>query len=163
VALGFSGAGIGNLTALEPYRPVFIGGALVAVVLAYRRIYRPVAVCEPGEVCAAPQARSANKMIFWGGGIGRGSRRLPLHSSFHCSTEKGTVMKKFVTLSVSGMTCADCASHVEKALQKVEGVEKTRVNYDKKEAVVTYDNAKTGVEALTKATDGAGYPSEVRK
>ena len=38
-------------------------------------------------------------------------------------------MKKFVaaktiTLSVSGMTCAGCAGHVEKALQKVEGVEK---------------------------------------
>jgi mercuric ion binding protein len=34
---------------------------------------------------------------------------------------------------------------------------------DKKEAVVTYDDAKTGVEALTKATDGAGYPSEVKQ
>ena len=66
LALGFGGAGIGNLTALEPYRPVFIGGALVALVLAYRRIYRPLAVCKPGEVCAAPQARSAYKMIFWG-------------------------------------------------------------------------------------------------
>jgi periplasmic mercuric ion binding protein len=77
-------------------------------------------------------------------------------------------MKKFVaaktiTLSVSGMTCAGCAGHVEKALQKVEGVEKTEVNYDKKEAVVTYDDAKTGVEALTKATDVAGYPSEVKQ
>jgi mercuric ion binding protein len=81
---------------------------------------------------------------------------------FHCSTKKGTVMKKFVTLSVSGMTCAGCASHVEKALQKVEGLEKTEVNYDKKEAVVTYDNAMTGIEALTKAIDGAGYPSEVK-
>jgi mercuric ion binding protein len=77
-------------------------------------------------------------------------------------------MKKFVaaktiTLSVSGMTCAGCAGHVEKALQKVEGVEKTEVNYDTNEAVVTYDDAKTGVEALTKATEGAGYPSEVKK
>jgi periplasmic mercuric ion binding protein len=79
------------------------------------------------------------------------------------SSKKGTVMKKFVTLSVSGMTCADCASHVEKALQKVEGVEKTDVNYDKKEAVVTYDDTKSGVEALTKATKGAGYPSEVKQ
>jgi mercuric ion transport protein len=66
VALGFSGAWIGNLTALEPYRPVIMGGALVALVLAYRRIYRPVAACGPGEVYAAPQARSAYKMIFWG-------------------------------------------------------------------------------------------------
>ena len=63
---GSSGAWIVNLTALEPYRPVFIGGALVALVLAYRRIYRPVAACEPGEACAAPQSRSAYKMIFWG-------------------------------------------------------------------------------------------------
>jgi periplasmic mercuric ion binding protein len=37
------------------------------------------------------------------------------------------------------------------------------VNYGKNEAVVTYDNAKTGVEALIKATDGAGFPSEVKK
>ena len=66
MALGFSGAGIGNLTALEPYRPAFIGGARVALFLAYRRIYCPVAACKPGEVCAAPQARSASKMIFWG-------------------------------------------------------------------------------------------------
>jgi periplasmic mercuric ion binding protein len=72
-------------------------------------------------------------------------------------------MKKFVTLSVSGMTCDDCASHVEKALQKVEGVQKAEVDYGKKEAVVIYDDAKTGGQALTKATDGAGYPSEVKK
>jgi mercuric ion transport protein len=65
VAHGFSGAWIGNLAALEPYRSAFIGGARVALILAYRRIYRPVAACEPGEVCAAPHARSAYKMIFW--------------------------------------------------------------------------------------------------
>ena len=31
IALGFSGAWIGNLTVLEPYRPIFIGVALVAL------------------------------------------------------------------------------------------------------------------------------------
>ncbi|MBL7590294.1 mercuric transporter MerT family protein, partial [Escherichia coli] len=31
VALGFSGAWIGNLTVLEPYRPIFIGAALIAL------------------------------------------------------------------------------------------------------------------------------------
>src|SRR6266478_2401528 len=34
VALGSSGAWIGNLTLLEPYRPFFIGGALVALFFA---------------------------------------------------------------------------------------------------------------------------------
>lgn len=65
VALGLSGAWIGNLTLLEPYRPIFIGAALVALFFAYRRIYRPVADCKPGEVCALPQVRRSYKVLFW--------------------------------------------------------------------------------------------------
>ena len=49
VTLGFSGAWIGNLTVFEPYRPIFIGAALVALFFAWRRIVRPTAACKPGE------------------------------------------------------------------------------------------------------------------
>jgi len=66
-----------------------------------------------------------------------------------------------VTLSVPGMTCAACPITVKKALNGVAGVTKADVNYEKKEAVVTYDDTKTNVEALTKATADAGYPSTV--
>jgi mercuric ion transport protein len=65
VALGFSGAWIANLTALEPYRPLFVGVALVAMVLAWRKIYRPAKSCEPGDICAAPRVQTAYKVIFW--------------------------------------------------------------------------------------------------
>lgn len=65
VAIGISGAWIGNLTALEPYRPIFIGSALVALFFAWRSIFRPVQACGPGEVCAVPQARTTYKLIFW--------------------------------------------------------------------------------------------------
>jgi len=65
IALGVSGAWIGNLTALEPYRPIFIGVALVALFFAWRRIYRPAEKCQPGEVCAIPRFRVAYKVIFW--------------------------------------------------------------------------------------------------
>ncbi|MGV7242064.1 mercuric ion transporter MerT [Caballeronia sp. M23-90] len=65
VALGVSGAWIGNLTLLEPWRPVFIGAALVALFFAGRHIFRPAAACRPGEVCAIPQVRAAYKLIFW--------------------------------------------------------------------------------------------------
>ncbi len=63
VALGFSGAWIGNLTVLEPYRPLFIGVALVALLFAWRRIFRPASACKPGEVCAIPQVRATYKLI----------------------------------------------------------------------------------------------------
>ena len=65
VALGFSGAWIGNLTRLEPFRPIFIVAALVAMYFAYRRIYRPVVQCTPGEVCALSATQRAYKVIFW--------------------------------------------------------------------------------------------------
>lgn len=65
VGLGFSGAWIGNLTALEPYRPLFIGTALVAMFFAWRRIFRPMTACKPGEVCAIAQVRTTYKLMFW--------------------------------------------------------------------------------------------------
>ena len=65
VTLGFSGAWIGNLTRFEPFRPIFIAAALVAMFFAYRRIYRPAAECKPGEVCALPAAKRTYKVIFW--------------------------------------------------------------------------------------------------
>ncbi len=64
VALGLSGAWIGNLTLLEPYRPFFIGGALVALFFAGRRIFRPARSCQPGEVCAVPRTRRIYKIVF---------------------------------------------------------------------------------------------------
>src|SRR5258708_3334706 len=64
VALGVSGAWIGNLTRLEPYRPLFIAGALVALLFAGRRIFRPAHACQPGEVCAVPATRRIYKILF---------------------------------------------------------------------------------------------------
>ena len=65
VLLGFSGAWIGNLTLLEPYRPTFIGAALLAMFFAWRGIFRPAQDCKPGQVCAIPRVRAAYKLIFW--------------------------------------------------------------------------------------------------
>ncbi|HET9239243.1 MAG TPA: mercuric ion transporter MerT [Oligoflexus sp.] len=65
VTLGFSGAWIGNLTVLEPYRPLFIVAAIIALLLAWKRIYRPRPECKPGEVCAVPSVQKTYKVIFW--------------------------------------------------------------------------------------------------
>ena len=70
---------------------------------------------------------------------------------------------KTVTLSVPGMTCAACPITVKKALTKVDGVQKAEVSYEKREAVVTFDDAKTNADALTKAIANAGYPSSVKQ
>lgn len=63
--LGVSGSWIGNLTLLEPYRPVFVLLVLTLFGFAGWKLYRPVADCKPGIACAVPQARKRRRVIFW--------------------------------------------------------------------------------------------------
>lgn len=64
MALGISGAWIGNLAMLEPYRPIFIAAASGALFLAWRRIWRGLGECPPGTVCAVPQVNRAYRLFF---------------------------------------------------------------------------------------------------
>lgn len=64
ITLGFSGAWISKLTVLEPYQPIFIGAALVALFFAGKRIWRPATQCAPGQVCALPRVRRAYQLLF---------------------------------------------------------------------------------------------------
>jgi len=64
VSVGLGGAWVSNLHVLEPFKPLFLGVALVAMVLAYRKIFRPVGDCKPGQVCALPKTRLIYKIVF---------------------------------------------------------------------------------------------------
>ena len=65
LALGIGGAWISYLTALEPYRPIFIGAALVFWGLALRKLYLVPQACAPGEACAVPARRRNQRITFW--------------------------------------------------------------------------------------------------
>ncbi|MGE5274626.1 MAG: heavy metal translocating P-type ATPase [Verrucomicrobiota bacterium] len=59
-------------------------------------------------------------------------------------------------LPIEGMTCASCASRIERKLNKLEGVEAT-VNYASEEASVSYDPARIDMNDLVGAVEAAGY------
>jgi mercuric ion transport protein len=69
LSLGISGAWIGNLTSLEPYRPIFIVLTLIFVGLAFRKLYLVPQTCsqtcnsEAG--CTADRTRKSQRLIFW--------------------------------------------------------------------------------------------------
>ena len=67
--------------------------------------------------------------------------------------------EKTVTLAVKNMYCAACPHTVKSSLERVPGVVKVTVSYKDKTAIVTYDDTKADVKALTAATTSAGYPS----
>lgn len=68
LSLGVGGAWVSNLTALEPYRPVFIVLACAMLVIAYFQLYETEEnqACEEGKVCAEPATRRLYKKLFWG-------------------------------------------------------------------------------------------------
>lgn len=65
LALGISGAWISTLTALEPFRPIFIGLTLLFLGLSFRRLYLIPQACAPGTPCADPRTVKRQRLIFW--------------------------------------------------------------------------------------------------
>jgi mercuric ion binding protein len=70
--------------------------------------------------------------------------------------------ERTVTLAVQNMYCSACPHTVKSSLQSVPGVKAVSVSYQDKTAVVTFDDERTNVKALTAATTNAGYPSALK-
>ena len=65
LVLGISGAWIGSLTALEPYRPIFIGVTLLFLGFAFYRLYLARPACSPESACANPRTLNRQRLAFW--------------------------------------------------------------------------------------------------
>lgn len=66
ISLGVSGAWIGGLTALEPYKPVFVGIAVIFLAAGFWHVYfRKPAPCEDGTYCARPESSLVTKTALW--------------------------------------------------------------------------------------------------
>src|SRR5437763_324574 len=61
--------------------------------------------------------------------------------------------------NISGMDCASCVAHVEKAVRKLGGVESSQVNLARGRALVKFDPEKTNPREIASAITSAGYPA----
>ncbi len=64
-SLGISGAWIGNLTALAPYKPIFIVLTLGFLGYGYWLVYRKPKACTDGAACARPLPNRLVKSALW--------------------------------------------------------------------------------------------------
>jgi mercuric ion binding protein len=68
-----------------------------------------------------------------------------------------------VVVDLQNIQCYGCLLTVKRALEKVSGVEETKMDLEHKTATVKFDPSKTNPDELIKATEEAGFPSTVRK
>src|SRR5690606_13725521 len=65
--------------------------------------------------------------------------------------------KEHVNLPILGMTCANCAVTVERALKRTEGVDEALVNLSSERVAVTFDSDQTVLNNLVSSIQNAGY------
>jgi Cu+-exporting ATPase len=70
---------------------------------------------------------------------------------------------KRIDLSVTGMSCASCASRIQEALNRLTGVEGASVNFAAEKATVFFNPSKTGIEDFIKTIKDQGYGVSVSK
>jgi Cu+-exporting ATPase len=64
---------------------------------------------------------------------------------------------QFLGIGIDGMTCASCATRVEKALLKLPGVDAAVVNLASERAEVRYSRDQTSVDEILSTVSGIGY------
>lgn len=62
-----------------------------------------------------------------------------------------------ITIPIQGMTCAACATRIDKVIRKLDGVSDVNVNLATEKATVNYDPGKVRISAIKQAIEKAGY------
>ncbi|MCH8121793.1 MAG: cation transporter [Bacteroidetes bacterium] len=165
VSAGFGGAWLSNLTALEPYRPIFILAALLFLGMAFWKRYKssndPDCECEPAKnprsgrvlLLVGTIATSALIISPWFLSAVSPSSAIATHSV----DPSGHVLE--VVLEVDGMTCETCPATVKMALERIDGVLEANVSYEPPLATVRFDGFAVSLDDLTRATSNVGFPS----
>ena len=78
------------------------------------------------------------------------------------SSSFGIAGTRTITLAVDKMVCSLCPITVKKSISAVRGVSNVTVSFNKKNAVVTFDDTRTNVQALINASTNAGFPARIK-
>ncbi|MCB9492488.1 MAG: cation transporter [Dehalococcoidia bacterium] len=169
-------SGVGLAAALEPYRPIFLGGTVLLLgagfYLTYRRPRRadPEPACETEcGVCEKPRVARSGKWMLWIATVLVAVFAAYPYAAgaFAETTARGSAERTAdattVRIRVEGMTCKACATGIAAGLAEVDGVVDAKVEYEQGYAVVTYDPARVAPEALVPVIDDLGYRATVAR
>lgn len=171
-------SGVGFASALEPYRPVFLGVTAVLLGVGFYASYRKpraLATGSPADAigeapdacgCEMPRASRAGRKLLWGATVlavvfaayPYAASALSRSSSGASAVPDGAAV---ATVRVDGMTCRSCSAGVVDALAQVAGVVHADIDYDAARARVTYDPSRVQPEAFVRAIDELGYTAQI--
>ena len=158
---------LGVSAVFETWRPYLLFATAIlllgGVFLAYRDYRRG---CASGSFC---ETKPVTKWNFLSLGLSATMvfflALFPYYSGSVVQAMKAPKAKKespntstqTASFGISGMTCPSCAKGLEASFRNMPGVKEAKVDYDAKQATVTFDPAKQSDESIKKLVAEAGY------
>jgi copper chaperone CopZ len=164
VGLGL-GAG-GAAAALDRFRWVFLGVAVVLLGVGFHLNYRREADCTPGGTCPPRRAlpRSVNQMVLWiSAALVASFAAFPEFVSITLRGGRSSAANRspdstIVVLQVGGMSCAACEVPVEQALAGMRGVRAVRADAGSGRVMLTLEHGAAPSDSLmNEKLAAAGY------
>ncbi|RPJ14279.1 MAG: heavy metal translocating P-type ATPase [Desulfobacteraceae bacterium] len=62
-----------------------------------------------------------------------------------------------LSISISGMTCSNCAANIERGLKKLNGVKEASVSFASEQASVSYETGEVSLNDIIEKINGLGY------
>lgn len=143
IGFGASAAGVAGF--FETYRFWFLGATAVFLGIGFYLLYFRKPKCAPSDACAAPNPKLQrfNRIMLWcSAAIVVAFAFFPTYSAWFAGAAPPETMPEGlepVSLKIDGMTCASCATTLERQLAKVEGIGYAKVDYDRGQAILGVD------------------------
>lgn len=153
---------------LEPFRPWLIGVTAVVLALAWYQKLKPrteeeiSCACEDDE---KPSFWQSKKFLGIVTVFATAMLAFPYYADVfypetRLSESVNVNLESTYEIAITGMTCTGCEEHVKLEIGNLPGISKLEVSYEQGNAVVSFDESKTGIEEVKTAVDRTGYKVE---
>ena len=160
-------AGVGgassSLSWMEPFRPYLIGLAVIAIGYAWYNHIKPKEEDDCGCEIGKPKFYQTRFFLIGMTLFATLSILFPYYSGVFFPDNKSEVMVidsssvQKINVTIKGMTCDACQSHVDHAIYELVGIVDVNTSYADGNAVVEFDSTKTSTEDIKKAINSTGY------
>lgn len=185
IAFGLGAFGIASF--FETLRPYLLFVVVVALAFSFYQTYFRREKCDEGQACSTKPIGRFNQIILWAATIGIAVFALfPYYSGYivtaldkpqpttevnqvatenpvnpneaeNAMVEAEDQSRKTVVITVDGMTCEACASHIGVALKRIKGIYSASASYPEKNIKVVYNPKQVKIERIKQGIRDAGY------
>ncbi len=185
IAFGLGAFGIASF--FETLRPYLLFVVVMALAFSFYQTYFRREKCDEGQACSTKPIGRFNQIILWAATIGIAVFAFfPYYSGYivtaldkpqpttevnqvaaenpvnpneaeNAMVEAEDQSRKTVVITVDGMTCEACASHIGVALKRIKGIYSASASYPEKNVKVVYNPKQVTIERIKQAIRDAGY------